>query len=165
MIAVYVILGFVAIQRLAELLFAERNTRELIARNAFEVAAYQHSYFIALHFTWLAFIYAFASVPPIWPLVGVFFALQILRVWIIMTLGPYWTTRIITLPGVPLVRRGPYRWIRHPNYLVVVLEVAILPLAFHEWIVAALFSVLNAVLLTWRIREEERALAERRRVL
>lgn len=165
MIAVYAILGFVAVQRMAELFYAGRNTRELLARNGIEIAPEQHAYFIALHLTWLAFIYAFASVPPIWPLVGLFFALQVVRVWIILTLGPFWTTRIITVPGAPLVRRGPYRWIRHPNYAVVVLEMAILPLAFHEWIVAALFSVLNAVLLTLRVREEDRALAERRRVL
>jgi methyltransferase len=83
-------------------------------------------------------------------------------VWVIWSLGPYWTTRLITLPGAPLIRRGPYRFCRHPNYLVVVLEIAVLPLAFGAWEIAAVFSVLNAGVLAYRIGIENAMLAERR---
>ena len=92
---------------------------------------------------------------------GAFAGLQALRLWIIHSLGPFWTTRVITLPGAPLVRRGPYRFLRHPNYVVVVAEIAVLPLVFGAWRIAAVFSVLNLALLAWRIRIEQRALAPR----
>jgi methyltransferase len=93
---------------------------------------------------------------------GVFAVLQGLRIWVLASLGPFWTTRVLTLPGAPMVKRGPYRWVRHPNYLVVIGEIAVLPLAFGAWDVAILFSVLNLALLAWRIRIEDRALAPRR---
>ena len=86
---------------------------------------------------------------------------QPLRIWIIASLGPYWTTRIITVPGEPLVRRGPYRFFRHPNYIVVCAEIGVLPLAFGAVEIAIVFSILNAALLSWRIRVEERALQGR----
>jgi methyltransferase len=88
--------------------------------------------------------------------------LQAGRVWVIATLGPYWTTRIITLDGAPLVRSGPYRFVRHPNYLIVTGEIALLPLVFGEVLVCLVFSVLNAALLFWRIRQEDAALSLRR---
>ncbi len=79
----------------------------------------------------------------------------------VATLGPYWTTRVLSLPGAPLVRRGPYRWVRHPNYLIVTAEIAVLPLAFDAWAIAIVFSLANALLLYHRIGVEERALAGR----
>jgi methyltransferase len=79
-------------------------------------------------------------------------------------MGRYWTTRVVTLPGAPLVRRGPYRWVRHPNYLIVAGEVAVLPLIFGAWRIALVFSIANAILLAWRIRIEDAALAPRRRI-
>ena len=85
--------------------------------------------------------------------------LQLLRVWVIASLGGRWTTRIIIMPGAPLVRRGPYRLVSHPNYMVVIAEIAVLPLAFGLPLFAAVFSVLNGVVLTVRIRAEARALA------
>jgi methyltransferase len=88
--------------------------------------------------------------------------LQAARIWVIASLGPYWTTRIISVPGAPLVRRGPYRFVRHPNYLVVAGEILALPLAFHEIAVAIFFSLANAAILFWRIREEETGLVTRR---
>jgi methyltransferase len=98
------------------------------------------------------------------PLLLAFAVLQGLRLWVLMSLGRYWTTRVITLPDAPLVRRGPYRFLRHPNYLVVAAEIAVLPLAFGAWAVAAVFSALNAALLAWRISLEDHALAPRREV-
>ena len=99
---------------------------------------------------------------PNWWLLGLFGLLQALRVWVVRTLGPYWTTRIITVPNAPLVRRGPYRFFRHPNYLVVVGEIAVLPLAFGAVWIALTFSLLNAALLVFRTRVEENALTTRR---
>jgi methyltransferase len=157
------ILALVVIQRLAELVVAARNTRRLLARGGREVGRDHYPLFILLHASWLIAI-AVATSPraePSWPLIGVFLFLQLLRVWIIATLGPYWTTRIITLDGAPIVRSGPYRFIRHPNYWVVTCEIAVLPLAFHDWAIALVWSILNALLLRHRIRVETAALAPR----
>jgi len=98
-----------------------------------------------------------------WPFLGLFLVLQVGRFWVLWHLGRFWTTRIITLPGAPLVAGGPYRFCRHPNYVVVVGEIATLPLALGQWPVALLFSLLNAAILIERIRVENAALATRRR--
>jgi methyltransferase len=157
------ILALVVAQRLAELVLASSNTRRLLARGAREVGRPHYPLFILLHASWLVAIAVTASprAQPVWWLIGVFVALQLARVWVIGTLGPYWTTRIITLDAAPVVRRGPFRFVRHPNYCVVVGEIAVLPLAFHDWPVAVIWSALNALLLRHRIRMEETALAPR----
>ena len=160
----YAVIGLVVVQRLSEMLIAGRNTRALKARGALEVGASHYPYIVALHAGWLAALTGWVAVwaPPInLPLLMFFAALQIARFWILFTLGPYWTTRIITLPGAPLVKRGPYRLLRHPNYAVVVMEVAVLPLVFGAWAIAAVFSLLNAAVLIVRVRAENRALAAR----
>jgi methyltransferase len=154
------IVGLVAIQRLAELAIAQRNTKRLLAIGAREVGAAHYPLFILLHASWL--IALLVAVPwrsePDWLLIGVFVILQALRVWVIRTLGPYWTTRIITLEDAPLIRRGPYRFVRHPNYWIVAAEIAVLPLAFGAWSIALVWTVLNALLLRYRISVEESAL-------
>lgn len=158
------LLGFVVVQRLAELALAHRNTRRLLSEGARETGAGHYPLFIVLHGAWLAAL-ALAvpwSTEPAWPLIAVFFLLQAARVWVIASLGRFWTTRIITLDAAPLVRRGPYRWLNHPNYWVVVGEIAVLPLAFGAWHVALVFSALNALLLRHRIRTENAVLAARR---
>lgn len=159
------VLGLVALQRVAELLYAARNTRRLLTAGGIESGAIQYPFIVLMHAAWLASMALFippATVPNWW-LIGLYALLQPLRVWTIATLGPYWTTRIITVPGAPLVRGGPYRLLRHPNYAVVCAEIAILPLAFGAVEIAIVFSILNASLLSWRIRTEERVLRERRR--
>ena len=160
----YAIVVLVALQRLIELRYAERNTKALLARGGTEIGRAHYPLIVALHAAWLlAVVLALPSEPIIvWPWIAAFVLLQAGRVWVIASLGPYWTTRIITLKDAPLVRRGPYRFVRHPNYLVVAAEIAVLPLAFEEVWVAAVFSVLNAAALAWRIREEEAALSPRR---
>jgi len=160
----WLILGLVALQRLGELVIANRNTKALMARGAVELGAGHYPLIVGLHLAWLVAIAVFLPHPEqiSWWLLGLFILLQAARVWVLATLGPYWTTRIITLPGAPLVKRGPYRFVRHPNYFVVVGEIAVLPLVFGEVWVAALFSALNAAMLIWRIRAEEAALVERR---
>ena len=160
----YAILALVALQRLGELALARRNTRALLARGAVEIGASHYPLIVFLHTAWLLSILWFLPFPaPIhWPMLGIFLLLQGLRVWVLATLGPYWTTRIISVPGVKLVKRGPYRFVRHPNYLVVAGEILVLPLAFGEIWVAILFSLANAAVLTWRIRQEETGLVARR---
>lgn len=157
------VLGLVAVQRLAELWWAERNTRALKARGAREVGEGHYPVMVCLHAGWLAMIAltTHADVQPDWRLLGVYLVLQAARVWVIASLGPYWTTRIITLDDAPLVRKGPYRFLRHPNYWIVAAEVAVLPLAFGNWAVAAVFSVLNAWMLIHRVRIEQDALKPR----
>ncbi len=159
----YLILALVTLQRLGELLLAERNTRRLLAKGAHEVARGHYPYIVAVHAGWLAALWLLGPGPPIHviPLV-IYIALQIARVWVIATLGERWTTRIIILPGALLVRHGPYRWLDHPNYLIVIGEIAVLPLVFGLPVVAGFFSVLNAIVLWVRLREENEALATQR---
>lgn len=158
------VIGFVLVQRLLELLWAQRNTRRLLEEGAVEHAPEQYPYFVLLHASWLVAIVF--SVPPEAPVNGVWLAvyglLQIARVWVMASLGRYWTTRIITVPGAPLVARGPYRFMRHPNYLVVAGEIAVLPLVFDLWLIAVLFTIANALLLRQRMAAEDEALAARR---
>ena len=153
----------VALERAAELVYARHNTKRLLAEGGIEWGAGHYPFLVALHAGWLLAILVLADAdqPLDMSLLIVFLALQGARLWVIMTLGRYWTTRIITLPGVPLVRRGPYRYLRHPNYAIVVAEIAVLPLVFGAWRVALVFSLLNLALLRHRIRVENQALAER----
>ncbi len=164
MTVLYAVLTFVALQRVTELFYSARNTRRLLARGGVETGAIQYPFIVVLHAAWLASMAIFVprSTLPNWWLLGSYAALQVLRIWTLATLGPYWTTRIISVPGEPLVRRGPYRIFRHPNYVVVCAEIAILPLAFGAVELAIIFSILNASLLSWRIRTEERTLISRR---
>ncbi len=157
------ILSLVAAQRLVELMLAAANTRRLLARGAREVGRAHYPLFVLLHASWLVAIAVTTPLDrqPYWPLIGVFIVLQLLRVWVVATLGPYWTTRIITLDEAPIVRGGPFRFVRHPNYCVVVAEIAVLPLAFGNWPVALTWTVLNALLLRHRIRVEMGALSDR----
>ena len=119
---------------------------------------------VALHAAWLATLWWLAPGQPIHlPFLALFALLEVGRVWVLRTLGPRWTTRIIIVPGEQLVTRGPYRFVNHPNYLIVIGEIAVLPLVFGLAEVALLFTVLNAILLTIRIRAEEKALQGLRR--
>jgi methyltransferase len=159
MIAQILVLGFVTLERLGELALARRNTRRLLARGAVEVGADHYPIIVGLHAAWLAGLWALSwSRPVVWPWLAVYAVLQALRAWTLWSLGEHWTTRIIVLPGAPLVRRGPYRFIPHPNYVVVVAEIAVLPLVFDMPTYALVFSALNASILWVRIRLENAAL-------
>ena len=163
MSVLWIVLALVAVQRVAELVYAQRNTRRLLARGGIEAGAGHYPLFVLLHAAWLIALIVLVppSTVPNWWLLALYAALQLFRLWSVLSLGEYWTTRVITVPGAPLVRKGPYRFFRHPNYIVVCAEIAVLPLAFHAIEVAIVFSILNAALLSHRIRVEERALAER----
>lgn len=157
--AAYVIMAFVTLQRLSELVIARRNTARLMAQGAREVGANHYPVMVAMHTAWLAVLWFTVGGRPIFlPLLAVFAVLQLLRVWVLATLGPRWTTRIIVTRDAPLVKRGPFRFVRHPNYMVVTAEIAVLPLTFGLVWVALLFTVLNAAMLTVRIRAENSAL-------
>jgi methyltransferase len=135
------ILTMVTVQRLGELALARRNTRRLLAKGAVESGAGHYPFIVAVHAAWLAGLWWLASgggVNLFW--LAVYGVLQALRVWILLTLGGRWTARIIVLPAAPLVRRGPYRFMAHPNYAVVAGEIAVLPLVFGLWWYALLFS-------------------------
>jgi methyltransferase len=162
--ALYPTLAFVTLQRAAELAWAGHNTARLRRLGAVELDAGGYRWFVALHTGWLASLALLVApaTPPVWPLLALFALLQAARLWVILSLGRFWTTRVVTLPGAPLVATGPYRWLRHPNYLIASAEIAILSLAFGAVAVGAVFSALNLVLIARRIAIEERALAPRR---
>ena len=160
------ILLFVLLQRVGELALAAANTRRLRALGGFEVDRAGYPMFVALHAGWLASLALFVQPgTPWWPLISVFGLLQAGRLWVIASLGRRWTTRLIVVPGASLVRTGPYRFCRHPNYLIVAGEIAALPLAFGAVPIAVVFSLLNLVLLARRVRIEEPALAIRARAV
>lgn len=153
------ILAFVTSQRLVELQLSNRNTARLLAAGAVEHAPGHYPFIVALHVGWLAALWWWAPGRPVnVPLLLLFVLLQLGRVWVLRTLGPRWTTRIITIPREKLVTAGPYRFVNHPNYVIVIGEIAILPLVFGLWQLALAFSLLNAAMLTVRIRAENRAL-------
>jgi len=155
-----IILALVTLQRIGELWLSKRNTKRLLAQGAHEVGATHYPLIVAVHTLWLAALWSLAPGRPIdafW--LALFVLLELGRIWVLASLGARWTTRIIILPDAPLVRRGPYRFVNHPNYIVVMGEIAVLPLVFGLWQVALVFTLLNAAVLTIRIREENRALA------
>ena len=153
------ILGFVTLQRLTELPVATANTKRLLANGGHEVAPGHYPLVVALHASWLITLWLLAlGRPIIIPMLVLFALLQLLRIWTLRTLGPRWTTRIIVVPGEKLVARGPYRFVDHPNYVVVVGEIAVLPLVFGLVWVALAFTLLNAAMLWVRIRAENSAL-------
>ena len=158
------ILAFVTLQRLVELWLSNRNTRALLVAGAVEHAPGHYPLIVGLHAGWLAALWWLSPGRPVdLALLALFALLQLGRLWVLRTLGRRWTTRIVTLPGEPLVATGPYRFARHPNYIIVVGEIALLPLVFGLWQVALLFTALNAAVLAIRIRAENRALAAAQR--
>jgi methyltransferase len=161
MILSIAILALVTIQRLGELVIANRNTKRLLAAGGVEHGAAHYPLIVALHATWLIGLWLVAWNRPanlVW--LAIYLVLEIGRAWVLASMGSRWTTRIIAVPGETLVRRGPYRFVSHPNYAVVVGEILVLPLVFDLRAYALVFSALNASVLWVRIRAERRALDE-----
>ena len=158
----YIIVSFLVLQRLAELIVARRNHRTLLARGAIEVGQRHYPVVVALHTGWL--LAMLITIDPrasiSIPLLGAFVLLECGRVWVIVTLGPRWTTRILVEPGSRRIQRGPYRYVNHPNYLIVCGEIAVVPLMFGSWKLAVIVSALNLLVLRTRIRVENKALTE-----
>jgi methyltransferase len=156
-----IILALVTLQRLGELVLAQCNTNKLLARGAIEVGAAHYPLIVAVHALWLIALWVYGRNQEVnLPALAAYVTLQELRIWILVSLGSRWTTRIIVLPGQPLIASGPYRYFSHPNYAVVVGEIALLPLTLHLPMLALVFSLLNAAVLTIRIRTEARVLDE-----
>jgi methyltransferase len=161
MILSIVILALVTAQRLGELVVARRNTARLLAAGGVERGADHYPLMVSLHAAWLIGLWVLAWDRPaslVW--LGVYLGLEALRVWVLTSIGRRWTTRIIVVPGEILVRKGPYRFVSHPNYVVVAGEIAVLPLVFGLVPYAVLFSALNAAMLWVRIRAETAALKD-----
>lgn len=161
--AAWAVLAFLTAQRLLELVYAQRNTSRLLARGAVEHGRGHYPAMVAIHASFLGALW-FSTAPDaamLWPLLIAFTLLQAARIWVLATLGPYWTTRIISSPDFPRITGGPFRFVRHPNYVVVTLEILTIPLIFgHVWI-AAIWTGLNAAILFVRIGAENAALARR----
>jgi methyltransferase len=154
-----VVLMLITVQRGSELVIARRNTRELMRMGAVEHGSSHYPVMVALHASWLAGLWFWGwNAVLTWPFLLAYAALQPLRFWILASIGRRWTTRILAVPGETLVARGPYRFLRHPNYALVLLEVPLLPLAFGMTNFALAFGVLNVAMLAWRISVEEAAL-------
>jgi methyltransferase len=153
------ILALVTLQRAGELVLSHYNTRRLMARGAVEVAPRHYPLMVAVHAGWLISLWVFGHDRPVnIAALLIYLMLQGLRIWVMRTLGPRWTTRIIVLPGENLVSAGPYRFLAHPNYAVVAGEIAVLPLVLGLPLAAVIFTVLNSAVLAIRIRAENRAL-------
>jgi methyltransferase len=153
------ILAYVTLERLAELVLARSNTKRLLANGAKEHGPGHYPFIVAVHVLWLGSLWLLAtgrSPDMFW--LAMYVILQAARLWVLATLGPRWTTRIIVLRGEDLVKEGPYRFVNHPNYWVVIGEIAVLPLVFGLPWVALIFTLLNAAVLAIRVREENRAL-------
>lgn len=157
------ILALLTLQRIGELAWARRNSAALRRAGAVEAAPGHYPLIVLLHLAWLAGLWLAAPGRPVaLSFLAILVILQAGRLWVLATLGRRWTTRILVVPGERLVAAGPYRYVRHPNYLVVAGEVAVVPLVFGLVLFAAIFSLLNAILLAVRIRCEEAALAAAR---
>jgi methyltransferase len=157
------ILTFVTLQRLAELMIARRNTAALLAKGGREVGAEHYFIIVLFHACWLLGLWILAGDQAVnWFLIGLFAMLQALRVWVLSTLGSRWTTRIILMPEKPLVIAGPFKFLRHPNYAVVALEIFVLPFAFGLIWFGLIFGAINLAILAYRISVEERALSPQR---
>jgi len=165
--AYYALLAFVAAERIFELRLSHRNAKWALSRGGIEVGASHFRWMQLLHGCFLGCCALEVSLchrafdPRLGiPMFALMLSAQALRYWAIATLGPRWNVRVIVQPGLPVVTSGPYRWLRHPNYLAVVLEGVAIPLVYSAWWTALVFSVLNAWLLRVRIAVEERALVE-----
>jgi methyltransferase len=153
------LVAFLIVQRLAELGLAQWNTMRLRQAGGVEFGPTHYPLMVALHAFWLLGLWLFGhdrAVDPVW--LGIFILLQAGRIWVIASLGRRWTTRVIVLPGAAPLARGPYRWLRHPNYAVVAAEIAVVPLALGLPVFAVVFSLANGALLAYRIRVENQAL-------
>jgi methyltransferase len=153
-------------QRGLEELYSARNTTALRARGAHQEGASFYPVVAVTHLGWIAAL-AFLippGAPIVWPLIVYYLVLQVLRYWVIASLGPYWTHRVFTLPGAPAVRTGPYAIVHHPNYAVTIVETFVLPLAFGALAVAVIFTAIWWTVLAYKMGIEDAALAARRRV-
>jgi len=159
-------ISIVIVQRLIEVVIARRNEKRMLSAGAYEVGASHYPFMLTLHVSFFLSLITEVlllerTISPLFLWLFILFLLvQALRVWCLASLGPFWNTKIIILPGANVVKKGPYLFIRHPNYLVVCIEIMLLPLMFQAYLTAICFTILNFAMLAVRIPTEERALME-----
>lgn len=162
----FIIISLVILQRIIEVFIAKRNEKKMLAQGAYEVGSSHYPYMVALHIGFfvclIAEVFVFdRGVSPLFPLfILIFLFVQALRIWCLLTLGTFWNTKIIILPNANVIKKGPYLFISHPNYVVVCIEIALLPLMFQAYFTAICFTLLNLAMLSVRIPLEEKALME-----
>lgn len=162
----FIIISFVIAQRLIEILIAKRNEKVMLSKGAFEVGASHYPFMILLHGSFfisliIEVLFFNRTLSPLFMYLMVLFILvQLIRIWCLSSLGSYWNTKIIILPGANVIKKGPYVYIKHPNYLVVCFEIILLPIMFQAYFTAICFTILNFVMLSVRIPIEEKALKE-----
>ncbi|TQR18022.1 isoprenylcysteine carboxyl methyltransferase family protein [Psychrobacillus vulpis] len=161
-----VIISLVILQRITEVIIAKRNEKKMLAQGAYEVGASHYPFMLALHFSFFIFLivevlFFDREISPLFPLFFlIFLFVQAFRIWCLTTLGQFWNTKIIILPNANIVRKGPYLYLKHPNYVVVCMEIVLLPLMFQAYFTAICFTLLNLAMLSVRIPMEEKALSE-----
>ncbi|MDE3839327.1 hypothetical protein C0966_08160 [Bacillus methanolicus] len=164
--AFWLFISVIIIQRILELIVAKQNEKWMKSQGAVEFGQKHYPIIVFVHilffFVLITEVQSFhKDISPLWPLLLVaFLAAQAIRIWALLSLGRYWNTKILVLPGASVVKKGPYRYLKHPNYLVVALEFIIIPLMFHAFFTAILFSLLNIFVLSIRIPVEEKALTK-----
>lgn len=162
----YTILIIVILQRLTEIFIAKRNEKWMLSQGAYEVGASHYPYMVTMHISFFLFLMIEvltnnSGISPLFPLFFLLFiAVQVLRIWCIRSLGTFWNTKILILPDAQVVRKGPYTFMRHPNYAVVCLEILLLPIMFQAYFTAFCFTLLNVTMLSVRIPIEEKALRD-----
>jgi methyltransferase len=160
----YFFFAFIIVERLGELLIAKRNERWLKAKGAKEFGEKHYKYIVIVHILFLLSFWLEATLrgtmlSPLWPVIlCLFFITQLLRLWTILSLGRFWNTKILVIPNAEAIAKGPYRWLRHPNYVIVALEFILIPTLFQAYWTAIIFSILNVIVLSIRISVEEQAL-------
>lgn len=158
----YLFISFVILLRTGELILARSNERWLVQHGAIEYGQKHYPFMVALHTTFIVSCiveYTLAGTGYYSPvLLILYFILLAFKAWVVLSLGKFWNTKIFRAPNFPLVRRGLYKYVKHPNYIIVIAEIAIIPLIFHLYYTAIIFTVLNGIMLRVRIKEENRAL-------
>ncbi|MBO0588479.1 isoprenylcysteine carboxyl methyltransferase family protein [Sporosarcina sp. E16_8] len=161
-----IVISIVILQRLIELVVAKRNEKWMRSQGAFEAGAAHYPLMVAMHTAFFISLLAEVilldrSLSSVWILfLVIFLVAQIARIWCLTSLGKFWNTKIIILPGADVVQKGPYKWVRHPNYVIVTTELLVLPLMFGAYLTAIIFTLLNVWMLSVRIPAEEKALKE-----
>lgn len=162
----FILIWLVIFQRLAEVAIAKRNEKRMLAQGAYEVGASHYPYMVTMHVCFfisliVEVLFFNRAISPLFPVLLILFIfVQLLRVWCLTSLGSFWNTKIIILPDANVVKSGPYTFMRHPNYVVVCLEIILLPFMFQAYFTAVAFTLLNLAMLSVRIPTEEKALRE-----
>ena len=155
-------ISFIILLRIGELILAKRNEKWLLRHGAVEYGKQHYPYIVALHVAFLVSLLLeyYTQQAHVYStfLIVVYFVLLAFKTWVILSLGKFWNTKIFHIANMPLVQKGPYKYFKHPNYLVVIAEIAIIPLAFHLYYTAVIFTLLNMAMLFVRVREENKAM-------